>query len=98
MKDILIVFCVLLVLLIIITALGGSIRPSQEGFTYNYNKVLAESESPSFDAFTQLPRKSVVAEESMKDTFMNSPQSVVEEQPADGQIIGYDSADSFASI
>lgn len=96
MKDILIIFCVLLTLLIIITALGGSIRPS-EAFTYVVEPKVADEQN--WEGFKST-RRVMMEEETHRDTFISGASIAAEEDaaPANGQIIGYDSTENFASL
>lgn len=94
MRDILIVFCILLVLLIVISTLGGSIRPTTPA-PEPVNKVPEEWMNSRIQRFTNdmpmpmrvAPSASNVKEET-NELFTEKSNTVV----------GFDGSDAFASF
>jgi hypothetical protein len=98
MKDILIIFCVLLLVLLILSALGGSVRPTRESFplellpqksqqdTFTYEVVPSEEPlphgKPLFESFEGL----------------EEPENPPETSDAPPPVHAFDNVDTFASF
>lgn len=103
MRDILIIFCVLLVVLIIISTLGGSIRPDVQKFTNDTMPALpamptmsVEAEQPALKAIIDDAMPSMQQTmQSMQQSMQQTTEQFVENTAA---VSGYDGADSFAAI
>lgn len=100
MKDILIIFCVLLVLLIIISTLGGSVRPSPEAFDQVQKaNELAVVENYLSDPDRQEEEESTVYEhyEVLDEQPLLASGAATEQFTEQGGIVGFDGSDNFAS-
>ena len=99
MKDILIIFCVLLVLLIIISTLGGSVRPSPEAF----DQVQKANELAIVERYMSDPDRQEEDESTVYEQFeVSDEQPLLAGPPTErfteqGGVVGFDGSDSFAS-
>lgn len=104
MRDILIIFCVLLVLLIIISTLGGSIRPLQEPFRapmgpewFMNPADIQQLESNSSSTTAVMQEQPTSIPQSQRATIASvSSEAFV--NSAGTTPSGFDGADAFASF
>ena len=98
MKDILIIFCVLLVLLLIISTLGGSVRlPVTESYVEAMPAdalKLVHQEQPTMDHF----KNARVPPHVKQETHAESRAHFTNSTAAAGGPDGFDNSDNFANF
>lgn len=101
MRDILIIFCVLLVLLLIISTLGGSIRPL-ESYDEVINMLPNLNEANEYMMSNDNQERFTFETTDVAETTPVDQQPVVQQQEqenfAENGIAGFDTADTFASF
>lgn len=99
MKDILIIFCVLLLVLLVLSALGGSVRPAKESFPDmvlpNWEMALQQAQNPEKEKFTF---ESIATEEPERVDVVQDTEHYEEVVDNSVGIAAFDNVDTFASF
>lgn len=110
MKDILIIFCILLLVLLVISTLGGSVRPSKEAFVANevvpkfadaqqyFDAIKNKKEKFTFDTMEvtqEVPTLDLPYDMSNNADVLTSQENFAERSET---VAGFDNAETFASF
>jgi len=112
MKDILIIFCILLLVLLVISTLGGSVRPAKEAFVANeavpkfadaqqyFEAIKAANKKEQFTFDTMEVTQEVPALDQPYDLGNNTDVLLGQENFVERSetVAGYDNAETFASF